>query len=62
MSVSEHPTHVERLLDRVRPSRRARAAADEAAGIRHLVDLLCPGAEAAPEREHTGRDPYGRTA
>lgn len=60
MSVSERPSRIERLLDRARPSRRVRGAAEEAAGTKHLVDLLCPD----PEPTRAGRQPYdtGRNA
>lgn len=65
MSVPEHPTRVERLLDRL-PSRRARGAAEEADGLRHLVDMLSPSPETpAPEPAsgRAGARPYdaGRT-
>ena len=65
MSVSENPTRLERLLDRL-PSRRTRGAADEADGIRHLVDMLSPGPDkpaSAPAPERAGARPYdtGRT-
>ncbi|WP_436759412.1 hypothetical protein [Streptosporangium sp. V21-05] len=64
MSVSEHPTRMERLLNRL-PSRRARGAAEEADGLRHLVDMLSPGPDQpAPASGRAGARPYGtgRTA
>lgn len=56
MSVSDTPSRVERLLDRALPSRRTRGAAQEADGLKHLTDLLCPDAAPAPER--AGIRPY----